>query len=87
MTSDHSSGEVDKFLGVYPIMLVLFKAKQSKSLEKTEELRSVIAHLEKSCMTFDHEGKGSLTVAEYFNVLKIQNGLDIEKDWVRALEQ
>ena len=38
--------------------------------------------IEASCKKFDHRGKGSLTVDEIFNVVKLQNGIDIGKDEV-----
>jgi hypothetical protein len=42
----------------------------------------LIEKIESSCRKFDHGHKGSLTADEYFNVLKLQNGIDISKDEV-----
>ena len=44
--------------------------------------QAFIEKIESSCRKFDHGHKGSLTPDEYFNVLKLQNGVDITKDEV-----
>ncbi len=44
--------------------------------------QALIEKIESSCKKFDHSHKGSLTADEYFNVLKLQNGIDISKDEV-----
>ena len=43
-----------------------------------------IYKIEASCTKFDHRGKGCLTVDEIFNVVKLQNGVDISKDEVNV---
>ena len=42
----------------------------------------MIEKLEKSCKKFDHSKKGRLTPDEYFNVVKLQNGIAISKEEV-----
>ena len=42
----------------------------------------LLLKIEASCKKFDHRGKGSLSVDEIFNVVKLQNGIDIGKDEV-----
>ena len=39
--------------------------------------------IEASCTKFDHRGKGYLSVDEIFNVVKLQNGVDVSKDEVK----
>ncbi len=46
--------------------------------------QALVEKIESSCKKFDHSHKGSLTVDEYFNVLKLQNGIDISKDEVQV---
>ena len=54
-------------------------------LSKNEqEEHQMIEKLEKNCKTFDRKGKGSLTADEYFNVVKLQNGIDIAKEEVSS---
>ena len=36
-----------------------------------------------SCKKFDRGGKGSLTADEYFNVIKMQHGIDVGKEEVK----
>ena len=38
--------------------------------------------IEASCTKFDHRGKGYLSVDEIFNVVKLQNGINVSKDEV-----
>ena len=45
----------------------------------------LLLKIEASCKKFDHRGKGSLSVDEIFNVVKLQNGIDIGKDEVKIL--
>lgn len=58
-------------------------ARLSKS-EKEEQ--ALIERIESSCKKFDHEGKGKLTPDEFFNVVKLQNGVDISKDEVLLID-
>jgi hypothetical protein len=64
-------------LGTPAIRQIL--ARLSKS-EKEEEL--LVEKIASGCKKFDHKGKASLTPDEYFNVLKLQNGIDCSKDEV-----
>ena len=57
-------------------------AKLAKGDKEEEEL---IEKLEDSCLRYDHDKKGMLTPYEYFNVLKIQNGVDCSKDEVKTV--
>lgn len=57
-------------------------ARLSKS-EKEEKI--LVDKIESSCRKFDHKGKGSLTPDEYFNVVKLQNGIDCTKDEIRKI--
>lgn len=66
MTSD--------ILGVPAVRQVIYRLNKNSSDEQL-----VIDKLERSCRKFDHKGKGKLTVDEYFNVIKLQNGIDISK--------
>ncbi len=55
-------------------------ARLNKS-DKEEQM--LIEKIASSCRKFDHRGKGSLTADEYFNVLKLQHGIECSKDEVR----
>ena len=44
---------------------------------------NLFSQIEASCTKFDHRGKGYLTVDEIFNVVKLQNGVDVSKDEVK----
>jgi len=57
-------------------------AKLAKGEKEEEEL---VEKLEDSCLRYDHDKKGMLTPDEYFNVLKIQNGVDCSKDEVKTV--
>ena len=62
----------------------------------TPAIRQIIARLNKSdkeelilteriassCRKFDHRGKGCLSPDDYFNVVKLQHGVDISKEEV-----
>lgn len=55
-------------------------------LNKSEtDEQALVEKIESSCKKFDHGHKGSLTADEYFNVLKLQNGIDISKDEVKEI--
>ncbi len=54
----------------------------SRLSRSEKEETALVDKLEGSCRKFDHKGKGSLTPDEYFNVLKLQNGIDCTKDEV-----
>ena len=41
-----------------------------------------VEKIENSCLKFDHDKKGMLTPDEYFNVMKLQNGVDCTKEEV-----
>ncbi len=85
---DGGSGSL---LGVPAVRLVLARLSRS-DLEEDK----MVDRLERSCRNFDHrrkkqqkgagvsarKGQESLTVDEYFNVIKLQNGVDIGKDEV-----
>ena len=47
------------------------------------EEQHLIEKLGKSCRKFDRTGKGSLSVDDFYNVIKLQNGINISKDEVR----
>ena len=71
----------------------------SSSLLGTPAIRQILSRLNKSdkeeeslvnkiagtCHKFAHQGKGKLTADEYFNVLKLQNGIDCSKEQVKKI--
>ena len=67
------------YLGVPAVRQIL--SKESKS---DAEDQKMIEKLEKSCRKFDHSRKGRLTPDDYFNVVKLQNGIPISKEEVRV---
>jgi len=75
-----SNTQVPVLLGTPAVRQIL--ARLSKS-EKEEN--ALVEKIEASCKKFDHRGKGSLTVDEIFNVVKLQNGIDIGKDEVKRI--
>ena len=50
--------------------------------KSAQEENSLLEKLEKSCVKFDHRNRGGLKVDEYYNVIKLQNGIDITKSEV-----
>ena len=64
-------------LGTPAVRQIIIKLSKS---DKEEQV--LIDKIASSCRKFDHKGKGSLTPDEYYNVLKLQNGIDCSKDEV-----
>ena len=54
-------------------------ARLAKGDKEEEEF---VEKIENSCLKFDHDKKGMLTPDEYFNVMKLQNGVDCTKEEV-----
>ena len=52
-------------------------ARLAKGDKEEEEF---VEKIENSCLKFDHDKKGMLTPDEYFNVMKLQNGVDCTKE-------
>merc|ERR1712223_1513251 len=52
-------------------------ARLAKGDKEEEEF---VEKSENSCLKFDHDKKGMLTPDEYFNVMKLQNGVDCTKE-------
>lgn len=75
------SGRCSRILGVPAVRQVVGRLGKSE-----QEEQQLIDKLAKSCRKFDRSGTSSLTVDEYFNVIKLQNGIDITKDEVRPSE-
>ena len=67
-------------LGTPAIRQILSRLNKS---DKEEE--SLVNKIAGSCHKFDHQGKGKLTADEYFNVLKLQNGIDCSKEQVKKI--
>jgi len=57
-------------------------ARLAKGEKEEDEL---VEKLEDSCLRYDHDKKGMLTPDEYFNVLKIQNGVECSKEEVKTV--
>ena len=64
-------------LGVPAVRQVLARLSKAENEEN-----ALIDKLEKGCIKFDHAKKGALTADEYYNVIKLQNGIGIAKDEV-----
>ena len=56
-------------------------ARLAKGDKEEEEF---VEKIENSCLKFDHDKKGMLTPDEYFNVMKLQNGVDCTKEEVNS---
>ena len=56
-------------------------ARLAKGDKEEEEF---VEKIENSCLKFDHDKKGMLTPDEYFNVMKLQNGVDCTKEEVSS---
>ena len=54
-------------------------ARLAKGDKEEEEF---VEKIENSCLKFDHDKKGMLTPDEYFNVMKLQNGVECTKEEV-----
>jgi hypothetical protein len=67
----------EDLLGVSAVRQIVARLRKS---EKEED--DLVAKLERSCTKFDRTKTGSLTVDEYFNVVRIQNHVEISKDEV-----
>ena len=59
-------------------------ARLAKGDKEEEEF---VEKIENSCLKFDHDKKGMLTPDEYFNVMKLQNGVDCTKEEVSLANQ
>ena len=57
-------------------------ARLAKGDKEEEEF---VEKIENSCLKFDHDKKGMLTPDEYFNVMKLQNGVDCTKEEVNPI--
>eukprot|EP00095_Tigriopus_kingsejongensis_P003500 maker-scaffold373_size192110-snap-gene-0.37 protein:Tk03500 transcript:maker-scaffold373_size192110-snap-gene-0.37-mRNA-1 annotation:"hypothetical protein PRUPE_ppa012426mg" len=67
-------------LGIPAVKQVV--SKLNKSSQDEVEL---VQKLYKNCVQFDHAGSGTLSESDFFNVLKIQNKVPIEKDELKAI--
>ena len=57
----------------------------SKKRGRTEEQKKYLAaKIESSCRKFNNN-HGKLSVDEYYNVIKLQNGVEVSKDEIRRL--
>ena len=70
------------FLGTPAVRQIISRLNKSDKEEQT-----LVGKIESSCHKFDHRGKGRLTADEYFNVIKLQNGIDCSKDEIRKIVQ
>ena len=73
--------DIEAVLGQPAIFQILNKKRNRPEDEK----RTLAAKIEQSCYKFDHAGKGTLTVDEYYNVIKLQNKVEVSKDEIRRL--
>ena len=72
-----------KILGQTAIHQLLHsKCSEGKS---QSELRDFAVKIESNLRRFDKAGKGSLTVDDFYNVIKVQNGVDCTKNDIRKL--
>ena len=71
-----------ELLGAPAVDQILMLTGHSKS-EKA--MKKLAGKIERSCKKFDHKKKGALDVDELYNVVKIQNGVDISKEDVSSL--
>ena len=52
-------------------------------MNKTErEKDEMVVKLERSCNKLDHSKRGALTINEYWNICRVQNGINVSKDEV-----
>ena len=70
----------DFVLGVPAVRQIVSKMKKGEK----EEVE-MAAKLERSCAKFDRAKRGALTVDEYWNVCRVQNGIDVTKDDVKNI--
>ena len=71
-----------KILGQTAIHQLLHSKCEGKS---QSELRDFAVKIESNLRRFDKAGKGSLTVDDFYNVIKVQNGVDCTKNDIRKL--
>lgn len=71
---------IEDILGQPAIYQILNK-KRGRS---EEEKKKLAAKVESSCMRFNNN-RGRLTVDEFYNVIKLQNGIEVTKDEIRLL--
>eukprot|EP00090_Calanus_glacialis_P006313 TRINITY_DN14932_c0_g1_i1.p1 TRINITY_DN14932_c0_g1~~TRINITY_DN14932_c0_g1_i1.p1 ORF type:complete len:153 (-),score=67.88 TRINITY_DN14932_c0_g1_i1:137-595(-) len=57
----------------------------SKLAKGEKEEEELVEKIENSCLKFDHDKKGILTPDEFFNVLKLQNGVECTKEEVKTV--
>jgi len=70
-----------------PTLLAIPAVRQilAKMAKGEAEETELVEKIENSCIKFDHDGKGVLSPDEFFNVLKLQNGVECTKDEVRGV--
>lgn len=62
----------------------LYQILNKKKGRSEEETKSLAIKIESSCRKFNNN-KGWLSIDEYYNVIKLQNGVDVSKDEIRRL--
>lgn len=73
--------DIEAVLGQPAIYQILNRLK-----DKNEDDKKTLAlQIESACKRFDHKRKGKLSVDEYYNVIKVQQKVDITKDEIRRL--
>ena len=62
----------------------IFQILSKKRGRTEEEKRALALKIEASCKRFNNN-QGRLSVDEYYNVIKLQNGVEVSKDEIRRL--
>lgn len=62
----------------------LYQILNKKKGRSEEDKKALAIKIESSCRKFNNN-KGWLSIDEYYNVIKLQNGVDVSKDEIRRL--
>ncbi len=72
---------LEDILGQPAIYQIINSKKRSLT---EEEKKALVSKIESSMKRFNNN-RGSLTVDEFYNVIKLQHGVDVSKDEIRRL--
>ena len=80
MSKKSSASGPKTMLGVPAVRQIVCKMKKNE-----KEEMEMAAKLERSCNKLDRANKGALSIEEYWNVCRVQNGIEVSKDEVKAI--
>merc|ERR1712008_594395 len=82
----HTPNEMSKVENVVNILgqAAVYQISSKKRARTDEEKKELAVKIEASCRRFNNN-HGSLSIDEFYNVIKLQNGVEVSKDELRRL--